>query len=224
MSSEIMEPEIERVKLSLAEENLIEQIRNYITKVEAVFQEIDVTIDDIFRQKFESAKTRVVKVHEYLKSVYEFQSTVAKYAAKVSVTIANGYYYLSLADSMMSLTNALHNLILDLELTCLIQPRISETLVLYIQNFIKQMREYISYIRNLLLYLIESPTKVPGLTTLMEKNFNEMLYTIRTIYVNQVGELQVPTLVSLLIALIALLHNFHIIGEKALWLYATRVS
>ncbi|MEM3980288.1 MAG: hypothetical protein QXF79_03410 [Ignisphaera sp.] len=165
MSSEIMEPEIERVKLSLAEENLIEQIRNYITKVEAVFQEIDVTIDDIFRQKFESAKTRVVKVHEYLKSVYEFQSTVAKYAAKVSVTIANGYYYLSLADSMMSLTNALHNLILDLELTCLIQPRISETLVLYIQNFIKQMREYLSYIRN----LSKVPQKSPDLLHLWRK-------------------------------------------------------
>ncbi|MEM1526263.1 MAG: hypothetical protein QW775_00480 [Ignisphaera sp.] len=224
MSSEIVEPEIERIKLSLAEENLIEQIRNYITKVEMLFQEIDVTIDDIFRHKFESAKTRVIKVYEDLRSVYGFQSTVARYAAKVSVTITNGYYYLSLVDSLMSLTDSLHKLVLDLELTCSAQPRLSETLILYIQNFVKQLREYISYIRSLLLYLIENPTKVPGLATLMEKNFNEILYMIRTIYVNQEGESKGSILGELLTTLIDLLHNFHIIGEKALWLYTTRAS
>lgn len=224
MSSEIVEPEIERIKLSLAEENLIEQIRNYITKVETFFQEIDVTIDDIFRHKFESAKTRVIKVYEDLRSVYGFQSTVARYAAKVSVTITHGYYYLSLVDSLTSLTDSLHKLVLDLELTCSVQPRLGETLILYIQNFVKQLREYISHIRSLLLYLTENPSKVPGLATLMEKNFNEILYTVRTIYVNREGESQGSILGSLLTTLINLLHNFHVIGEKALWLYTTRAS
>jgi len=224
MASEIVEPEIERVKLSIAEENLLEQMRNYVSKLAVLLQEIEVAMDDLFRQKFELAKTRIVKIFEDVKSIYEYKSSLARYASKISVSIANGFYYLSLVDSISSLTDTLHKLSLDLGLLCSIKSSASESLVISIQSTVGQLRDYITSIQELLLYLIESPSKVSGSATLIEKKFYDILQTLRSVHEDLGYELREPVLINIITTLTALAHNLHNLGEKTVWMYLIRAS
>jgi DNA repair ATPase RecN len=222
MTSEIVEPELERVKLSLAEENLLEQIRNYISRLEPLLHEIEGVMDDLFKQKFESARTRIAKVYEDLKSVYETRLSLTRYASKVATSIANGFYYMSLVESLTLVTDYMHRLSLDLTMLCSSRLSLSESLTIYIQNAVGQMREYLSSVREMFLYLIENPSKVSRVSTFAEKKFYDILQVLKNLYESLEYEKQEPMLLDTITTLTSLAYSLRDLGEKTVWIYIVR--
>uniref|UniRef100_A0A7C2VHY6 Phosphate uptake regulator PhoU n=1 Tax=Ignisphaera aggregans TaxID=334771 RepID=A0A7C2VHY6_9CREN len=222
MTSDIVEPEIERVRLSLAEENIIEQIRNYMLRIHDVLQELETVLDDLFKDKRESARARLVKVYENFRSIYSTQSALARYVAKVSISISNGHYYLSMIDTLNSLTSGIHRLLLSLGLLSSARTSLGENTMLSLDTIVKQFREHTSHICVTLRLLVENPAKIPSTASMMEKSFDNMLFTLRTLYLDSNRVSQDPLLMNLLALLSALAHNLYDIGEKTVWLYAMR--
>lgn len=223
MASEIVEPEIERIKISLAEENLIEQIRNYLVKLTIAIQEIENMVNDLFNQKFEIARVRGNKIFEDFKVIYSTRSALTRYVAKVSMSIANGSYYMSLTDTISSLTNSLHKLVLDLELLTATQTNLGEGMLLSLQNILIRFREYVQNLCDIFKHLVESPSKVPSYATVLQKDFNEMLQMLREIYVNKGPGVYTHHIALLIHTLSTITYGLHDLGEKALWLYTLRV-
>lgn len=224
MTSEIVEPDIERVKISLAEENIIEQIHNYLVKLASVAQEIENTLDDIFKQKFESARTRANKIFEDFKSIYLTRSNIVRYIAKISILIANGSHYVSLAESLTSLTHSLHKLILDLELLSTMQINLNETLSYMFQNVTKQVREFISHLCNMFRYLVDNPSRIINYSSILQKDFDDIMLLFKEIYTNQDLRACPQLIISFAYTLNIIIYELYDLGEKAVWLHITRAS
>lgn len=222
MVSEVVEPEVERVKLSLAEENLIEQIHSYILKLATSFQEAKNILDDLFRQRFEIAKTRTNKLHEDLRNIYVSQSSLARYIAKLSMSVANGSYYISLMDVLTSLTGSIYRLMLNLELLSISREVIDEAIIISIQNIVERIKAIMSCVCDIFKYLVVSPSKVYSYASIIEKEFNELIQIFREVYVNQKLDANKLSIIMLMSILNTIIQEVYSLGEKALCLYMIR--
>lgn len=227
VSSDIVEPEVERVKLSLAEENLLEQTRNYVVRFIWIVREIEHIIDNIFKQKFEIAKTRVNKIVEEFKIINTLRSTLTRYATKVSISIAGGSYYLNLLDTIVSLSNSSYRLVLGLELLSLKQIVIEDEVVLSIQNLIKNVEEFLTCLSDVMRYFIENPAKIEEQTSRIFRTINNMNETYRSIYLllsrdtKSGNDVYIVNFISLLGNFV---HDLVSLGEKVVWLYTIRTT
>lgn len=224
MASEIVEPEVERVKISLAEENLIEQVHNYVSRLTSVVQESKNVLDDLFNQRFEIAKIRSGKIQEDIKALQDLRFGLARYATKISMSITYSSYYISLIDALTLLTNSLHNLILNLELLSGLRMALSEQLILSLQNIMDQIKHIILNVCNVLKYIVESPSRVSHYISTLQKELGGLVQTFRDIYVGQrLGESFAP-IALLLNALGLVVYSVNNLGEKAICLHILRTG
>lgn len=226
MTSEIVEPEIERIKISLAEENLIEQIRNYVVKLLWIVQESQHIVNHLFDQKFEVARTRASKVVEEFKTVRNIRYNLARYVAKVAVSMIGTNYYVSLLDSITVFSNSLYKFILELELLSLRQTTIDESTILSIQSIIKNIGDYLTCLSDTLRYFIENPVKGAEQVSKIFRDGDNIIEMYRGIYLSQSHDLKpnsihINTLILLLGDIIQDLVN---LGEKIVWLYTIRTT
>lgn len=224
MASEIVEPEVERVKISLAEENLIEQVYNYVSRLTSIVQEIKNVLDDLFNQRFEVAKVRSGKIQEDIKALQDLRFGLVRYVTKVSMSITYGSYYISLVDALTSLTNSLHSLILNLELLSSLRMAIGEQLILTLHNVLEQIKHIVSNVCNILKYIIESPSRVPHYISTLQKESGNLVQIFRDLYVGlRLDESYAP--VALLLNMLGLVvYSVNNLGEKVACLHILRTG
>ncbi|MEM1542080.1 MAG: hypothetical protein QW101_03330 [Ignisphaera sp.] len=226
MTSEIVEPEIERIKISLAEENLIEQIRNYIVKLLWIVQESQHIANHLFNQKFEATRTRASKVVEEFKTVRDIRYNLARYVAKVAVSMIGTNYYVSLLDSITVLSNSLYKFILELELLGLRQIAIDESTILSIQNIIKSIVDYLTCLSDILRYFIESPVKGVQQISKIFRDGDTIIEMYRGIYLSQPYDLKHSSIqiTTFILSLGNIIQDLVNLGEKIVWLYTIRTT
>lgn len=222
MSGEIVEPEVERVKLSLAEENLIEQIRNYILKLIPLVQDTKNVLMDLSRHMFEGARSRAAKIREDFKTIHALRFELVRYSARLAVPIAYSSYYLSLVDTLTHLTNSLYKLATYLEYLGYSQIALLERVSTSIQNAMERLASFLSDICTILKYLIESPSKVPNTVSLIQKNWEELMQIIKDLYEGLGQEKAQGPLLLVASTAVDIASGVYVLGEKTLCLYIVR--
>jgi ArsR family metal-binding transcriptional regulator len=84
------------------------------------------------------------------------------------------------------------------------------------------MREYLSSVREMLLYLIENPSKVSRVSTFVEKKFYDILQVLKNLYESLEYEKQEPMLLDTITTLTSLAYSLRDLGEKTVWIYIVR--
>lgn len=159
MSSDIIEPKQLQVQITLAEENLIEQLDGFFNKMSDVINEINGMFNDVFQGRLEVLRTRIIKtlgVDRDLRGVYR---SILEYASRVAPALVSSSYYFNILNISLQFLEKVHRLCLHLSL--LHTPlQLNEDIVISIQKILDLLIDGINKLRSILKSYIEFPIKV----------------------------------------------------------------
>lgn len=159
MSSDIIEPKQLQVRITLAEENLIEQLDGFFNRVLNIISEIDEMFGDVFQGRLEVLRTRIVKtlgVNRDLRNVYR---SILEYASRVAPALVSSIHYFNVLSSSSEFLESTHRLCMHLSL--LQTPlKMDEDVVIFVQKTLNLLIDGVNRLRNALKIYIEVPVKM----------------------------------------------------------------
>ncbi len=175
MSSGIIEPKQLQVQITLAEENLIEQLNGFFNKMTNIISEIDGMFNDVFQGRLEVLKTRIMKTlgsNRDLRGVYR---SILEYASRVAPALISSNYYFNILHISSEFLEKVHRLCLHLSL--LHTPlQLNEDVIISIQKTLNLLIDGVNKLRSALRTYIEFPAK-------MDEALSELLKTIQNLRV-----------------------------------------
>ncbi len=107
-------PEVVRVELSIAEDNIIENLRTLLTRSCDAFRELHDSLNDLASGKLELAKARMQKLLHMLGNFRSEYHTFALYLARVLPNLERNLLYLDTYRAIRDLNRSIEILVLHL--------------------------------------------------------------------------------------------------------------
>jgi len=180
MASDVLEPRQTRIELSLAEENLVEQLRNIILKLSNMMRDINGLLDDIFSDRFESIKLKAPRLLTLYREIREDCRRVKLYLARISIGLQDSKYYLEIVNETTSILESLYTVTTILSALTKQNISLKESSIVYLQKIIMSLSNLLNDYAELLKILIVAPTKFLEISDRSIKTLNE----IRDIFEN----------------------------------------
>ncbi|ADM28180.1 hypothetical protein Igag_1377 [Ignisphaera aggregans DSM 17230] len=174
MTSDVLEPRQTRIELSLAEENLVEQLRNIILKLSNMVRDINSILDDIFNDMFESAKLKVPRLLALYREICEDNRRTKLYLARISIGLQNSKYYLEIINETINILESLY--IVTTAISAIIKQNavVKESSILYLQKIMMLLSNLLNDYAELLKMLIGAPSKFLEISDRGIKTLNEI--------------------------------------------------
>jgi len=174
MSSDVLEPRQTRIELSLAEENLIEQLRNIILKLSNMVRDINSILDDIFNDMFESAKLKVPRLLALYREIREENRRAKLYLARISIGLQNSKYYLEIINETTNILESLYTVTTAISALIKQNVVVKESSILYLQKTMMSLSNLLNDYAELLKMLIGSSSKFLEISDRDIKTLNEI--------------------------------------------------
>ncbi len=174
MTSDVLEPRQSRIELSLAEENLIEHLRNVILKIVNMLRDINGVLDDIFNERFEGAKLKASRLLAIYRDVREDSRRVQLYLARISIGLHNSEYYLEILNETTNILESLYIVSAMMMILTKNSITMKESSILYLQKIITALSDLLNNYAELLKIFIEAPSKFLEMSDRNIKTLNEI--------------------------------------------------
>jgi len=174
MTSDVLEPRQTRIELSLAEENLVEQLRNIILKLSNMVRDINSILDDIFNDMFESAKLKVPRLLALYREIREDNRRTKLYLARISIGLQNSKYYLEIIDETINILESLYTVTTVISALIKQNVVVRESSILYLQKIMMSLSNLLNDYAELLKMLIGAPSKFLEISDRGIKTLNEI--------------------------------------------------
>lgn len=162
MSSDVIEPKQLQIQAVLAEENLIEQLDGFFNRISNIISEIDEMFNDIFQNRLEILRTRIVKTLGMSRDVRNSYRNILEYASRVAPALITGSYYLNMLSNSSELLERINKLCKHLSLLQFPHQQ-NEDVIISVQKTLNMLVNGIDRLRNVLKAYVEFPVKADGL-------------------------------------------------------------
>ena len=189
MASDVLEPRQTRIELSLAEENLIEQLRNIVLKLSNMMRDVNGVLDNIFNDMFESAKIKISRLLALYREIREDNRRIKLYLARISIGLQNSKYYLEIINETMNILESLYTVTTAISaLTTKQNVVIKESSILYLQKIIISLSNLLNDYAELLKTLIGASAKFLEVSDRDIKTLNEIRDIFESLFPNIFSE------------------------------------
>ncbi len=189
MASDVLEPRQTRIELSLAEENLIEQLRNIVLKLSNMMRDVNGVLDNIFNDMFESAKIKISRLLALYREIREDNRRIKLYLARISIGLQNSKYYLEIINETMNILESLYTVTTAISaLTTKQNVVIKESSILYLQKIIISLSNLLNDYAELFKTLIGASAKFLEVSDRDIKTLNEIRDIFESLFPNIFSE------------------------------------
>lgn len=188
MASDVLEPRQTRIELSLAEENLVEQLRNIVLKLSNMLRELNSVLDDIFNDMFESAKLKVPRLIALYREVREDNRRVKLYLAKISIGLQDSKYYLEILNETTNILESLYTVATIMMILIKQNTTMKESSILYLQKIVVSLSNLLNDYAELLKMLIGVPMRSLEISDKNAKTLNEIRDLFEELFPNIFSE------------------------------------
>lgn len=159
MSSDIFEPKQIQVGITLAEENLLEQLDGFLSRLLNLMSEIDGMFNDVFQGRLEILRARIAKTLGISRDLRNVYRGILEYASRITPALVSGIHYLNALNTSSEFLESTHRLCMHLSL---LQPplQLNEDVVIFVQKTVNLLMDSINMVRNTLKMYMELPIKV----------------------------------------------------------------
>lgn len=221
LTSGVIEPGEMQLKVSLAEESIIESIRNAIAKSVEIINDVNNVLEDFLASRFECAKNRVQKALATYANCKEIIGATYLRFARTSATLLHNLHYLNLLNSLNSTVQGIHRMLVHLLLIDKSVVSSNEKAVLGIQRFVTLLTTYLkTSLEFLNAYLSRSP-RSEELLNQLSKISNDLEDYIRGLAANG---FHLNSIIPLMLDMEFLAYSATNLYEATLCLYLAKKS
>jgi len=184
LASNVIEPEELQLKVSLAEESIIESVRNAVARFVEIVDEISRIVEDLLSMRFEGARNRVQKSLATYASCKEIVETTYLRFARTSTLLMHNLHYLNLLNSLSSMLQNVHRMLIHLLPAGKNMVSSDEKALLSLQKFVTLLNMYLkTSLEFFNAYLSRSP-KTEELLNQLSKISNDLESYIKDLVLN----------------------------------------
>jgi len=187
MDSDVIEPKQLQIQITLAEENLLEQLDNLYTKVIGIINEVQEMFNDIFQDRLEIVKTRITRVIGAYRDLRNNYRGILEYASRVSSALMTANHYLNILNASSDLLEKIHKLYIHFSLVH--NPsELNEDIIISAQKILSLLIECIDKLQNILRSYIGMPTRADKIIDDLSTSIQNLSSYYDESYVNSMRE------------------------------------
>jgi len=221
LASDVIEPRELQIKISLAEENILEGIRNSVTKSIEIVEEVARVLGDLITLRFESAKNRILKSLAMYASCREAVKAIHLHFAQTSAVLLHNLHYLNLLNAFNQMLQNIHKMLLHLLSIGKRELSSNEKTLLSVQKFVALLNMYMKTVEGFLNAYLSRSQKSEELLSQMSRIAIDL-----EDYINDFASDDAYSMLPVLIVLDmeALAHSVTNLYEAILCLYQAKKS
>jgi len=144
VAEEIIRPESEYLKLTMAEGNVVERLRAMLAKLVDEFEELYQASHDLFQNRFEALKTRFERIRKHKKEFEDLYRHSMFYLIRVGIGLQHRDTYTRAYLELLRFAEDIEAVALRLVELAELNAKIDDSFVLGFQRFLEYIKESLS--------------------------------------------------------------------------------
>jgi len=146
MSEDIIKPESEYLRLTMAESNIVERLRELLVKLHDEVGELYNAMNDLFQCRYEALKTRFERVHRYRREFEDLYRHAMSYLVRVGIGLQHRDVYARIYLELLRFAKTI-------ELVCFHLVELAETRASVDDDIVLGVQKLVDYVRSSIMQL-----------------------------------------------------------------------